>query len=123
VLIVDDNADAADSLTELLNMQGHETRAVYSGQEALDCIESFSPHVALIDIGLPKMDGYELARRLRERMDGTTLRLVALTGYGQSEDRARTRASGFDDHLVKPVELPALERALGGTAFVGTEQR
>jgi PAS domain S-box-containing protein len=123
VLIVDDNADAADSLAALLNMQGHETRAVYSGREALDCIDSFRPHVALIDIGLPKMNGYELAERLRERSDGTALRLVALTGYGRAEDRARSQAAGFDDHLVKPVELPALERALAGPALGGTKLR
>ena len=112
VLIVDDNADAANSLAALLNLQGHETRAVYSGQEALECIGLFRPHVAFIDIGLPKMDGYELAQRLRERSDRVSLRLVALTGYGQQEDRKRSKAAGFDDHLVKPVELPALERAL-----------
>jgi PAS domain S-box-containing protein len=112
VLIVDDNADAANSLAALLSLQGHETRAVYSGQEALECIGLFRPHVAFIDIGLPKMDGYELAQRLRERSDRVPLRLVALTGYGQQEDRKRSKAAGFDDHLVKPVELPALERAL-----------
>jgi len=112
VLIVDDNADAANSLAALLNLQGHETRAVYSGQEALECIGLFRPQVAFIDIGLPKMDGYELAQRLRERSDRVSLRLVALTGYGQQEDRQRSKAAGFDDHLVKPVELPAIERAL-----------
>jgi PAS domain S-box-containing protein len=114
VLVVDDNFDAANSLAALLNLQGHETQAVYSGHEALERIESFRPNVALIDIGLPKMNGYELAKRLRETLDGAALWLVAVTGYGQVEDRERARAAGFDDYLVKPVEMPALERALAG---------
>ena len=116
VLIVDDNVDAANSLAALLNLHGHETQAVYSGHEALERIESFRPHVALIDIGLPKMNGYELAKRLRETQDCAALRLVALTGYGRLEDRERARAAGFDNHLVKPVEMPALERALAEPA-------
>jgi len=116
VLVVDDNVDAANSLAALLNLQGHETRAVYSGREVLECIESFRPHLALIDIGLPKMNGYELAKRLRETADWATLRLIALTGYGQLEDRERARAAGFNDHLVKPVDMPTLERALAGLA-------
>ena len=112
VLIVDDNTDAANSLAALLNLKGHETRAVYSGREALECFESFKPDVALIDIGLPEMDGYELVRRLRASAKGMRPRLVALTGYGQTEDRERARAAGFDDHLIKPVGLPELEGAL-----------
>ena len=116
VLVVDDNADAASSLAALLNLQGHETQAVYSGHEALERIESFKPHVALIDIGLPKMNGYELARQLRARLDRAALRLIALTGYGQAEDRARAQAAGFDDHLVKPVDLADLERTLARTS-------
>jgi len=117
VLIVDDNADAANSLAALLHLQGHETRAVYTGQEALKCVESFRPHVAFIDIGLPVMDGYELAQRLREGSDRTPLRLVALTGYGQLEDRKRSQAAGFDHHLVKPVDLATLERALSPSTY------
>ena len=112
VLIVDDNADAANTLAALLNLQGHETKAVFSGDEALQCIESFRPHVALIDIGLPNMNGHELAECLRSSQNRHALQLIALTGYGQMEDRARARAAGFDDYLVKPVELPELERAL-----------
>jgi len=112
ILIVDDNTDAADTLAELLQMQGHQTCAAYSGREALERVLSFEPDVALLDIGLPQMDGYELAERLRSlpRLQG--IRLIALTGYGQTEDRQRGQAAGFDDHLVKPVELRALERAL-----------
>jgi PAS domain S-box-containing protein len=117
VLIVDDNVDAADSLAALLKLHGHETQAVYSGLEALERIESFRPQVALIDIGLPKMNGYELAKRLRETQGCAALGLIALTGYGRLEDRERARAAGFDNHLVKPVELPALERALAQLAL------
>jgi CheY-like chemotaxis protein len=74
----------------------------------------FRPNVALIDIGLPKMNGYELAERLQGALSGAALRLVALTGYGQVEDRERAQAAGFDDYLVKPVDMPALERVLAG---------
>jgi PAS domain S-box-containing protein len=112
VLIVDDNVDAADSLATLLQLKGHETQAVYNGSEALERVGSFKPHVALIDIGLPKMNGYELAKRLRQMFARASMRLVALTGYGQAEDRQLSAAAGFDDHLVKPVDLPTLERAL-----------
>ena len=123
VLIVDDNRDSADSLAMLLDMQGHVTQAVYSGKEALDRIGPFRPDVALLDLGLPEMDGYEVARRLRaeRRLDG--IRIVALTGYGQTDDRERTRAAGFDDHLVKPVDLAALERALSAAKNLENAQR
>ena len=114
VLIVDDNADAANSLSMLLALQGHETQVAYGAQEALACIEQFRPEIGLLDIGLPEMDGYELARRLRARPNTTGLRLVAVTGYGQAEDQQRALAAGFDAHLVKPVDLSALERALAG---------
>lgn len=121
VLIVDDNADAANSLAFLLNMQGHEAEAVYGGKDALKRIESFRPDVGLLDIGLPEMDGYELARRLRSMSQLDGIRLVAVSGYGQAEDLQRTRAAGFDDHLVKPVDLPSLERALTGIPAAGVE--
>lgn len=112
VLVVDDNADAAESLAMLLDLQGHTTRVALSGQEALEAVTEFRPDVALLDLGLPKLDGYELAARLRALPQLRGLRLVALTGYGRSEDRQRTRAAGFDDHLVKPVDLATLTRAL-----------
>jgi PAS domain S-box-containing protein len=118
-LIVDDNADAANSLAALLNLQGHDTQAVYSGREALERVKSFKPEVALIDIGLPEMNGYELAKRLREAADLTPLRLVAVTGYSHAEDREQALAAGFDDYLVKPVDPLAVERALAGTASGG----
>jgi signal transduction histidine kinase/DNA-binding response OmpR family regulator len=115
IMIVDDNTDAADTLASLLQMQGHETHALYSGREALQRVLSLHPDVALLDIGLPEMNGYELARRLRAMPQLKGLRLIALTGYGQGEDRQRGQAAGFDEHLVKPVELDALGRALQST--------
>jgi len=116
VLIVDDNVDAADSLAMLLSFQSHTTEVVYSGKDALERFETFRPEVALLDIGLPEMDGYELARRLRAMPQFNEVRLVALTGYGRTKDHQRTQAAGFDDHLVKPVDFSALSRTLVRTA-------
>ena len=109
--MVDDNADAADSLAALLQLDGHRVRAVYSAAEALAAVRSAKPAIVLLDIGLPEMDGYQVAREIRATTHG--IRLIALTGYGQAEDIARTRAAGFDAHLVKPVDFEALERAIG----------
>lgn len=114
VLIIDDNADAANSLAALLDLRGHETQVAYSAREALDRIEAFEPEVVLIDIGLPEVDGYELARRLRATPSLAGMRLVAVTGYGQTDDRQRALAAGFDDHLVKPADLAALDRTMAG---------
>jgi CheY-like chemotaxis protein len=112
ILIVDDNADAANSLALVLGLDGHVTEAVYSATEALSRAESFRPEVILLDIGLPEMDGYEVARRLRERPELAGIRIVALTGYGQSDDVRRAREVGFNDHLTKPVDFNELARAL-----------
>ncbi|HVS76278.1 MAG TPA: ATP-binding protein [Steroidobacteraceae bacterium] len=112
ILVVDDNADAAQSLAVLLGLQGHETRVALSGREALEALRGFTPEIALLDLGLPDMDGYALAAQLRAAAHLQGIRLVALTGYGRSEDRQRTQAAGFDDHLVKPVDLTALTRVL-----------
>jgi CheY-like chemotaxis protein len=120
VLVVDDNVDAADSLSMLLMLQGHHTQVAYSAKEALTCVEVFRPDVALLDIGLPEMNGYELTKKLRAISSLNGVRLVALTGYGQAEDYQRTRAAGFDDHLVKPVDLAKLERALAGMIAAGS---
>lgn len=114
VLIVDDNADAANSLAMLLALRGHETQVAFSARAALERIESFHPEVVLLDIGLPEINGYELARQLRARPTLQGVRLVALTGFAQAEDQQRARSAGFDDHVVKPVSLSALERALAG---------
>ena len=112
VLIIDDNSDAANSLAALLTLRGHETRVAHSAREALDRVEAFEPEVVLLDIGLPGTDGYEIARRLRANSRFAGLRLVAVTGYGQTDDRQRALAAGFDDHLVKPADLATLERAV-----------
>ena len=108
VLVVDDNVDAADSIAMLLNMEGHQTRAVNTARAALLAVPEFKPEVVLLDIGLPEMDGYEVARRLRQN-GKQRIRLVAVTGYGQPADRRRAHAAGFDEHMVKPVEPTALQ--------------
>jgi two-component system, sensor histidine kinase len=112
VLVVDDNVDAAASLATFLQLDGHEAEAVYSAKGALEAIATFNPDVVLLDIGLPEMDGYEVAKRIRA--GGSSVRLVALTGYGQAEDIQRTHSAGFDAHLVKPVDFVALERTISG---------
>jgi CheY-like chemotaxis protein len=104
VLIVDDSADAADALAMLLKLEGHEVTTAYSASAGLEVAERLQPDVAFIDIGLPQMDGYEVARRLRAGNRGREIRLVALTGYGQPEDRDDARRAGFDHHLVKPAD-------------------
>jgi PAS domain S-box-containing protein len=119
ILIVDDNTDAADSLGLLLRFKGHETHVVYSGKDALASVESFKPDVAVLDIGLPEMNGYDLARQIRTMPQAKGLRLIALTGYGQTEDQQRAYAAGFDGHLVKPVTLAALEHAMAGMPHAG----
>ena len=112
ILIVDDNEDAADSLGIVLGLDGHQVICAYTGEQALEQAQSFKPEIVLLDIGLPGADGYEVARRIRALADLQSVRLVAVTGYGQDADKARARAAGFADHLVKPVEFPALERIL-----------
>jgi len=114
VFIVDDNVDAADTLAMLLELEGHEVRTVHNPGDAIEQIEDFRPDVALVDIGLPDIDGYELVQRLRQRPAMAAVKFVAVTGYGQLEDRRRVRDAGFDDHLVKPVSMPALVRTLIG---------
>ncbi len=112
VLVVDDNVDAAESLAMLLRYSGHEVRAVHTGPRALQAAQAESPDVILLDIGLPGMDGYEVARRLREQGAGK-VHLIAMTGYGQETDRQRSQDAGFDFHLVKPVDLAKLQELLG----------
>jgi nitrogen-specific signal transduction histidine kinase/CheY-like chemotaxis protein len=112
VMVVDDNVDAADSLALLLGLEGHQTQCAYSAAAALERVSTFAPEVVLLDIGLPDMDGYEVARRIRALPGGAAMTLVALTGYGQAEDRERALASGFQAHLVKPVDLEVLGRIL-----------
>jgi CheY-like chemotaxis protein/two-component sensor histidine kinase len=112
VLVVDDNRDAVESLSVLLELEGHAVQSAPDGLQALELAPSFLPQVILLDIGLPGMDGYEVAQRLRDLPETRQALLVAVTGYGQPEDRARSRAAGFDHHLVKPIDLGELSGLL-----------
>jgi len=112
ILIVDDNQDAADSLGALLGIMGNEVHIAYDGAQALEMAAHLEPHVVLMDIGLPKMDGYEAARQMRNLPGMRAALIVALTGWGQGEDRRRSREAGFDHHLVKPVALDDLQTVL-----------
>jgi two-component system, chemotaxis family, CheB/CheR fusion protein len=112
VLAVDDNVDAVESLAMLLGLQGHEVRTAYDGPAALAAADAFQPDVILLDIGLPKLDGYEVARRLRQQPAFEKVLLVAVTGYGQAEDRLRANQAGFDVHLVKPADPVVLKKLL-----------
>ena len=114
VLIVDDNEDAANTLATILELSGHVTSSVYTAADALLRAAAFRPDVVLLDIGLPGMNGYEVAQKMRELPGLRDIRLMAVTGYGRSDDRQRARDAGFDDHLTKPVEFAALERTLAG---------
>ena len=115
VLIVEDNIDSAESLRMLLELDGHDARCVYDGVAALELVPSFEPDVAILDLGLPQMNGFELAQRLRDLPQTRQSLLVALTGYGQSEDKRRTEAAGFDHHLVKPVDPEQLSALVGSS--------
>jgi CheY-like chemotaxis protein len=112
VLVVDDNADAADTLAQLLDTHGARARAVYGGPAALAALPAFAPTVVLLDLGMPEMDGFDVARAIRAE-GHAHVRVVALTGWGQQADRERTRAAGFDHHMTKPVDLAALAAWLG----------
>lgn len=115
ILVVDDNVDAADMLATVLRLDGHEVRTAYDGYEALTAANEFKPTFILLDIGMPGMSGYEVAMKLRE--DGTlpSLVLVAMTGFGQEQDRRRSQEAGIDHHLVKPVSPDSLRAILNGT--------
>ena len=123
ILVADDNQDAAESLTLQLQLAGHDVRTVHDGLEAIEVAKTFKPHIVLLDLGMPKMDGYETARTLRLRSWGKSATLIALTGWGQQQDRRRTSEAGFDIHLVKPVSEVQLFRALAsaGQTKLGTD--
>lgn len=110
VLIVDDNQDSADSLALLLELDGHEVRAVYSAEDALEQVTAFAPEIVLLDIGLPGMNGYDVAQRIRAT--AAPPRLVAVSGYAQREDKERSVMAGFSAHLVKPVDVTALKAVI-----------
>jgi two-component system CheB/CheR fusion protein len=112
VLVVDDNVDAADSLCLLLEVTGHTTRQAHDGPSAIELATSFQPDVVLLDIGLPGLDGYEVARRMRRQAVTAGSLIVAISGYGQQEDRVKAREAGFDHHLTKPVVFGDLQAIL-----------
>ena len=114
ILVVDDNRDGAESLALLLRTGGHEVRTAHDGYEALEAARAFRPHIVFLDIGLPRMDGYEVARRLRKEPGMEKGLLVALTGYGQEEDRQKALAAGFNVHLVKPADIDTLQSIVAG---------
>ena len=116
ILVVDDNRDAADSLRLWLEFSGHEVAVAYSGHDGVQAAEQYQPDVVLCDIGLPGLDGYGVARKLRDNPTTAKARLIAVTAYGQDEDRRRAHEAGFEQHLVKPVDPDALQRLLNGSA-------
>jgi CheY-like chemotaxis protein len=112
VLVVDDNEDSAQTMAMLLQMTGHAAEMAHDGPSAITTAVRYRPHVVLLDIGLPGMSGYEVARELRGRPETATAVLVAMTGYGQEEDRRRSTEAGFAHHLIKPVDPASLERVI-----------
>jgi CheY-like chemotaxis protein len=112
ILIVDDNQDSVDSLAMLLEIMGNEVATAYDGEQAVEVAEAVRPDVVLLDIGMPKLNGYEACRRIREQPFGKGMFLIALTGWGQEEDRRRTEEAGFNRHMVKPVDADVLMKLL-----------
>jgi|SRR5579863_5148473 len=112
ILVVDDNRDAADSMRILLKLMGGDVRAAFGGAEALEIAESFRPEVVLLDIGMPKMHGYDVARHLRGTGWGKNVVLLALTGWAREEDRRRTEECGFDAHIIKPCQAAELRETV-----------
>jgi two-component system CheB/CheR fusion protein len=112
ILIVDDNIDSGEMLAAVVEAWGHHPVHVAHGPAALEAVAKRVPDIILLDIGLPGMDGYEVAARIRASFDQRQVRIIALSGYGQEEDRRKSRAAGFDDHLVKPVDIAKLESVL-----------
>jgi CheY-like chemotaxis protein len=112
VLLVDDNRDATTSLGMLLNVLGADVHVAHDGPAALQAFDAYRPAIVLLDIGMPGMDGYDVAREIRNRSNGTRVPLVALTGWGQEDDRRRAKAAGFDHHLVKPADIESLQALL-----------
>jgi two-component system CheB/CheR fusion protein len=119
ILVVDDHVDAAEMLAKLLQLEGHDVRTVHDGTAALEAAQKYQPEVILLDIGLPGMNGYEVARQLRQQPAMANVLLVAVTGYGQEDDRRRSKMAGFDYHLVKPLTPNSLEHLLANTKAQG----
>jgi CheY-like chemotaxis protein len=121
ILIVDDNRDSANSLSVLLRLMGHDVLAAHDGLEAVRAAGAFRPDVALLDIEMPKMDGYEAVRHIRGQPWGKDMVLVALTGWGQEEDKQRSLEAGFDHHLTKPLDPTHLGELLASLTAAGSE--
>lgn len=119
ILVVDDNQDSAESLATLLTLKGNETHTASDGQEAVETAARLRPDVILLDIGLPKMNGYEACRRIREQPGGDDVVIIALTGWGQGEDRRRSREAGFNEHLVRTLDPAVLMKLLAATGAWG----
>jgi CheY-like chemotaxis protein len=111
-MVVDDNRDAADSLGALLQMMGADTRVAYDGHSALEILDTFHPAAVFLDLGMPDMDGYEVAHQIRSRPDARDTVLIALTGWGQDRDRRRTAEAGFNRHLAKPADFETLQSVM-----------
>ena len=114
ILVADDNVDSAEILTMLLTLQGYDTKTTHDGDAALDVAATFRPDVILLDIGMPKLNGYEVCRRIRQQAWGKSMMVIAMTGWGQEDDKRKSQAAGFDFHLVKPVDLDVLFKLLSG---------
>lgn len=114
ILVVDDNRDAAKTMAMLLKITGNEIRIAYDGLEALETANQFQPDIILLDIGLPKLNGYEVASKIRDESWGKNMIIVALTGWGQPDDRGRSAEIGFNAHMVKPVDYDELVKLLAG---------
>jgi DNA-binding response OmpR family regulator len=114
ILVTDDNVDAAASLAMMLEIMGHEVRTAHDGLEAVEVAATFRPDIILLDIGMPKLDGFEACRRIRGQDWAHDVFMLALTGWGQDADRIEARKAGFDEHLVKPVDPTAFEKLLAG---------
>jgi CheY-like chemotaxis protein len=121
ILVVDDNRDSATSMALMLRLLGDEVRTAHDGVEAVEVAEAFRPQVVLMDMGMPRLNGYEATRRIRAQPWGRCVSIIALTGWGQEGDKARAQEAGCNGHLVKPVHLPDLERLLA--ELTGSENR
>jgi CheY-like chemotaxis protein len=123
ILVVDDNHDSALTLAMLLKIMGHETQTAHDGVEAVSTAEQFRPELIIMDIGMPRMNGLDACRRIREQPWGKTITMVALTGWGQEQDQQRTREAGFDLHLVKPVQPAELNEVLGAASALADKKQ
>jgi CheY-like chemotaxis protein len=112
IVVADDNEDSAQSFAMLLSFSGHEVRIAHDGEEALDAMRDFRPDIAFLDIGMPRLSGYEVAELVRAEPWGRDMKLIAVTGWGQPDDKARARTAGFDQHLVKPIDPTDVDRLL-----------